>query len=1192
MKRCGSVSRRLCQWIGITLTAVLVVLLALSFCYGQIVTAGLKGTVTDPSGGVVPQAAVTATNVNTGVVTKTQTDASGTYSFPSLLPGNYSVRVEKQGFNVTEISGITLQVAQTPNVDVVLQVGAVASKVEVSGAAPLVSTNTASTSTVITSQELTDMPLNLRRFTSLALMTPGTVSNNAAGLSHSAQGNSSFYSTYSEATFEANGTRAGSNMLLLDGMLSRNFTGGGFGLVPPPEAVQEFNMQTNVYSAVFGETAGSTLNVATRSGTNAFHGDVWEFLRNNDLDARNFFNVNQTNPLTGAEIPGTARPKFQRNQFGFAAGGPIRKNKTFFFGSYEGLRQVQGGAETTEVPTPAQKGGDFSSALTGQTINLCGSGGPTNLNYDSGQLFIPSTLSSYVCPAGSANAGSTILVGTPVSGNIITSLDPIAQKVLGHFPDPNRPGIPNFVNSAPQTRNDNQMDARIDENIGSKDRLFGHYILGNTYEINNLLGATILPGITDFLHYRGQNVMLDWAHTFGPALINEARVGWQRNFNFVNCVGCPRAPGTIANFGIQGLKAISPQNEQYPLFGFVNFSSWGDNIYQPDVDSDTAEMLEDNVTWIRGRQTLTMGANLTDWGSPYQEGPLSPSGTFTFNGQYSSLSTEIPNSSTYSDLADFEMSAPSSAQHTEYFQNTEMHAGKLWNAYVQDDIRISSNFTMNIGFRWEWHAPPIDRHGNLTTFYPVGPEFSGPGNGILITALPDAQNDQVCAVNPTLISATGECLVASSALRSKLGFTGRKREAVNLESPKVFLPRLGFTWRPLRSDRAVLHAGAGLFGDVPNSNPFMTPGTNSPVTALTPVVQNPFGSPLPAVNGAPMTTEDMFAAQTTINISQSASLLNASPFYKMPTVAEWSFGVESQLAANWGLSVYYIGNSSWHLDNLHLFFNQPKPGVGDYQARRPYPDFNGFIFYDTTDSNSNYNALQVKLTKRMSNGLMFLVSYTYSKAIWEGGGDDTIYLAQNDNNFKAERAPSPFNAPHTLVFSPLWQLPVGEGKHYMNRGGIVNGLVGGWEASAIVTLQSGFPFTVTSANDYSNSLSVSPRADRTCNGVGQKTIDSWFDTSCFSTAALESALTSGAPRFGNSGADILLGPGQQNWDLALIKHTSIKERLRVEFRAEFFDAFNNVHFGPPGSTIGSSSAGLLRSAGDPREIQFGLKLTF
>jgi len=1186
------------QRVGTLPAAALLLSMALSPCYGQIVSAGLKGTVTDTTNAIVPSATVTATEVNTGVGTQATTGPNGDYLFPSLKPGSYELRVEKTGFKATVISGITLEVAQTARVDAVLQVGAVATAVEVKGAAPLVSTTSASTSTVIGEQQLTDMPLNLRRFTSLALMTPGTVSNTVPGLSASSQGNSFFYSTFSETTFSANGTRAGSNMLILDGMISRNFVGGGFGLQPPPEAIQEFNVQTNVYSAVFGETAGSTLNVVTKSGSNGLHGDAWDFLRNQVLDARNFFSVDQTNPATGQQTPGTARGPYRRNQFGIAVGGPIRKNKAFFFASYEGMRQLVGNTSGNTVPTVAEKRGDFSSFLTGSTANLCGTGGPANLNYDTGQLFVPATLSYFTCPAGTGNAGSSILVGTPVPGNIITSIDPIAQRVLSQFPDPNRPGFPNFSYPTPRNRVDDQIDARIDKVIGAKDSLYGRYIYADTYWITNQFGPSLPTFITEFNHYRGQNVVLDWNHTFGPSLLNEARLGWQRNFDFVNCVGCPRAPGTIASFGIQGVKAITDKFEQLPEFSFSNFSTWGDEFYQPDVDSDTAEMLQDNLTWIHGRHTATFGVNLTNWGSPYQEGPYAPAPIYSYSGQYSSLGTEIPGVGGVSDLADFEMSAPIYTRRTEYFQNTEARNAHLWNAYAQDDIRVSSNLTLNFGLRWEWHGPPVDRHDNYTTFYPLGAPFSGPGNGTLITALPDAINDQLCTVNQTLISASGQCLVASSTLRAKLGFTGRKRRQVNLESPKVFLPRFGLTWRPRSSNKWVLHAGGGIFGDVPISNPFLSPGTNSPVTAFNPVVQNPSG-PLPLVNGVPMTTETAYAAQTGINISQSASLLNAAPFFKMPTFGEWSLGIESQLATNWGLSVYYIGNSSWHLDNLHVFFNQPRPGLGSFQPRRPYPDFNGFVFYDTTDGNGNYNALQTKVTKRLSGGLMFLVAYTYSKAMWNTGGDDTFFAPQDDNNRRANRSLSPVNPKNNFVFSPLWQLPVGNGRRYLNQRGLLNGLVGGWEATGIVTLTSGFPFTPTAANDYSNSLSISPRPDRICNGSGQRTISNWFNASCFDTTALATVQFT-APRFGNSGTNIITGPGYNNVDIAFIKRNTIfRERLKVEFRAEAFNALNKAHFGPPNSTIpppgtppSLTRVGQIGNAGDPRLVQFGLKLTF
>lgn len=412
--------------------------------HAQIATATLYGSVADPSGAAIPAATITARNVGTGVETKTTADSAGNYILPSLPPANYSVAVEKEGFKTTVISGITLLVDQKARVDVQLQVGQVNTKVEVSGAAPMVETNTASVGTVVGEQEVVDLPLNLRRVTTLATLVPGTVDNLGSGYAAYVVGGSPF----SEATYSAGGGRDSSNTFLIDGMESRAWSTGGFALEPPPDAVEEFKIQTNIYSAAFGKTAGSTMNLITKSGTNQLHGDAYEFLRNNDIDARNFFATNQTNPLTGAEIPGSARPEYRRNQFGATLGGPIRKNKTFFFAYYDALREIQGQSLTNLVPTDAEKQGNLSGVLTGQTANLCGGGGPANLNFDTGQLFDPSSESLFTCPSG-ANAGSTILVGNPIPGNQITNIDSVALKVLASMPEPNRPGFPNYVNQTP-----------------------------------------------------------------------------------------------------------------------------------------------------------------------------------------------------------------------------------------------------------------------------------------------------------------------------------------------------------------------------------------------------------------------------------------------------------------------------------------------------------------------------------------------------------------------------------------------------------------------------------------------------------------------------------------------------------------------------------------------------------------------
>ena len=1159
----------------------LILLFVAAICNGQTVNATLQGTITDKTGARVSGVTVEATSVDTGIAAKSTTDSLGDYSFPSLKPGNYTLRIQKEGFNTTELSAIPLSVAQSARVNAELVMGRVSTSVQVNETTPIVNTTSDSISSVIGEQQIQDLPLSLRRFGALATLAAGIVDTTVPGNSTSSQGSSPFYSTFSETLYSANGLRPGSNLVTIDGMMSRNLLGGGFGVQPPPEAIKEFNLQTNAYSTVFGETAGSTLNVVTKSGTNSWHGDAWEFFQNDALNARNYFS--------------TTRPELRRNQFGFALGGPIRKNKTFVFGTYEGTRQINGQTLGALVPTAAEKSGDFSSFLTGQTTNLCGAGGPTNLTFDTGQLFQPATESIATCPSGSANAGSTVLIGSPVPGNSITNIDPIAQKILADYPAPNRSGFPNFINSSPATRNDDQVFFRADHTISAKDSLFGHYIIANTHEINNNLAGSPLTNFSAYLNFRGQHATGEWIHIFDSSLLNELRIGWQRNYDFESCVGCPRAGGTIAGFGIQGVTAISPQNEQYPLFGFNNFAAWGDSEYIPDVDADSAEMYEDNLSWIHGRHTITAGANITYWQDPLQEGPLSPAGNFSFNGQYSSLAGQIPGVGGISDLADFEFGTPNFGQHTSTFQNVHAYNGRFWSFYGQDDISVNPNLTVNLGLRWEWHVPPLEKNGNSTTFYPTGPAFSGPGNGVLITALPDAQNDALCTQNPSLISLTGQCLVASSSLRAQLGFTGRKRKAVQLDSPQKFAPRIGLTWRPLGSDKFVIHAGAGIFADIPMLNPFLSPGTNSPTTSLTPSYHYAFGSPPPLVNGAPATIETGFALGTLINISNSTSLLNAAPNYRMPEVGEWSLGVESQLAANWSLAVYYVGNGAWHLDNLHNSFNQPAPGVGNPQPRRPYPDFSGFVFYDTTDVNSNYNGLQATLKKRLSSGLSLLASYTFAKSMWETGGDDTPggeERAQDDNNIHANWGRSPFDQTHTFAFNSVWELPVGKGRHYLNQSGIAAAVLGGWEGSGIVHFATGQPFTVGSAQDFSNSLSTSPRPDRICNGSGQKTVSNFFNTACFPTTSLATALANGTPRFGDSGTDILDGPGYKDWDLSLLKRIAIPEGARVEFRAEFFNAFNNVNFGPPNTTVGTGTVAQISSAGSSRAIQLALKVSF
>jgi len=1158
-------------------TSLLLIVLVSSVLssYSQQVTARLDGTVKDTAGALVPEAVLTARNVSTDALTTATSDPSGIYVFPSLIPGTYTLSIRKSGFETRVITGISLQVDQKATIDLTLNVGQINQTVTVEATAPLVDSTSASMGTVVNEQSILDLPLNLRRTGALALVVPGTIDTTNRSLSSANENGSGF----NDNSYGGSGGRSSSNLILIDGMISRALNNGGFALQPVPEMVKEFKIENNTYDAAFGLSSGTTMNLITESGTNAFHGSVWEYLRNRDLDARNFF--------------ATDRPEYVRNQFGAALGGPIRRNKTFFFGSYEGLRLIQGQTVGSVVPTVSERAGDFSSFLTGQPANLCAASGaaaPPNLNFDTGQLFNPASERLFTCPADPANpsAGAqTVLVGAPIPGNMIKNIDPVAQKVLALFPVSNRSGLPNYINQTPLRRPDDQFDTRVDEVLSDKDRLFGRYLFGNTDQL--------FPGnfsqFNNNQHFRGQNVVGGWTRIFGPNLINDVRIGYQRDNLIVDCQACPRQPGLLASFGIQNLAASAPPYEKYPAFGFSNFSGLGDSGYFPDVLSDRIEKFEDTVTKVAGKQTFVVGGDLSFWQTPQVEDPIQLNGTISFNGQFSSLAAEIPGVSAISDLADLELGYPSAGFFTKNAFVSQLHGGGWFSLFAQDNIRVNSRLSLQAGLRWEYRKQPYDQNNKLATLYPLAYNAT-PGDALLVTPLPASANDALCS-NPLFINADGQCLIMSSAMRKQIGLTGAKlRELSFGPGHGNFDPRLGISWRPTNSDKLIIHTGAGIFNDLPITNLIGSYVNNNPVFTQTPTYTSAFGSPPPLTNGVPTTTQLMFANAPSAALSNITSQLMPTPFYHTPTVYEWSFSIQTQLAQDWALEAGYVGNRGVHLDNAHQWGNQPAPGVGDLQPRRPWPDFNQML-YDTFDGISNYDALQAKLTKRFSNGFQALFSYTYGKILDRNGGDtDFVNAPQNDNNQRADYSLSDNSVKQRLVISPVWRLPFGKGQHFLNGGGLISSVVGGWELSGIISFQSGFPFPVLSNQDFSNTGSRSPRPDRICNGAGPQTVAEWFKVDCFTTDALGAALANGTPRFGNSGRNILIGPGIQNWDMSAIKRTPITEKANLEIRAEFFNLFNHPSFGTAGNIIGTSTAGQITSAGSPRDIQFGLKLRF
>ena len=552
-----------------------------------------------------------------------------------------------------------------------------------------------------------------------------------------------------------------------------------------------------------------------------------------------------------------------------------------------------------------------------------------------------------------------------------------------------------------------------------------------------------------------------------------------------------------------------------------------------------------------------------------------------------------------SDLADFLLGYPNNAARTLRFLNTNQVGGGFWSWYAQDDFKVSSRLSINLGLRYEYRRPAVDKGNNYATFVATGPKFSGPGNGVLVTAADDSLNDSFCTdpFYSYLTSANGQCLVATSAQRAALGFDGRTQRTLIFTDKRNFAPRFGLTWRPTTSDKLIIHGGYGIFYDLANFNNqhFVD---NNPVFSPSQVYNTALGSPPPLTNGVPTTTANIFAGGGGVPpLSQQFVSLYVSPDYRAPYFQQWSFGFSSQLTTNWALDVNYIGTRGLRLGNLHLPGNQSYPGVGALQPRRPYPDF-GVMLFTTPDASSSYNSLQVKVNKRFSNGLSFLGAYTFAHSINNNEGDEGFGggvgngAPQDDNNLQANRGRSANDARQRLVLSYIYELPFGNGKRFLNQKGAVNMILGGWQVSGITSYQSGFPFTVLSNQDFSNTGSATPRPDRTCTGVGQKSVGSWFDASCFPIDSLQTALTSGTPQFGNAGRNILTGPALHNWDLALLKNFNINERFKLQFRTEFFNTWNFAQFGPPQTHVGNPNIGKISSAAEPRDIQFGLKLSF
>ena len=1093
MKQSRTTPRRSCEHAAITSLFLLTLSI---FASAQAITGRLVGTVQDGSQAVVPDVKVTITNQGTGISWEFQTDAQGNYVAPSLPSGVYKLTVAAPGFRQSVANNVGVNVAQTTRMDFTLELGRVEETVEVSGAAPFVQSTSSDLGEVVDRRQIQTLPLNGRIFSQLIQLVPGAV---PAGFGSAPEaGSTAGARTFTSAS--VNGLPWSGTTYYMDGVENKEPLNAFISMSPPIEAIEEFKVQTNSASAEYGAFGGGVVNLTLRSGTNEYHGSVFEYLRNEALNAKDFFAITK-NP-------------FKTNQFGGTFGGPIVENKAFFFGDYQGLRLSGGRPIVSSVPTQAMRDGRFLA-----------SEGFASPIYD--------PLSNVDPTQRTAFANNEIPAGR---------MDPVAVKALNLWPLPNLTGLANnYVENLSQTQDVNQFDVRVDYQFVRLGRLFVRESYSRRALRSSLPGAPFIAFNEINSDSRDHNTVIGHTYSFTLTLLNELRLGFNR-FNTPhygsdsnldinnelgikngNLAGFPETRG-VANFTIPGLTGTGSP-------GFTNALRLS-NTYQ----------ITENVTWVKGAHTLKFGADLKRIESTLTNPESNPRGFFNFNTNITSL-VGAGGAAFGSFLLGYPDNYGRSIVDTR--PAVRMFASGL---YVQDDWRVTRNLTLNLGLRHDLFTHPHERHNR----------------------------------HSNLDLTTGKIVLAND-----------DNTGPNIDTAKKnFGPRFGFAYSPDDGKTAVRGSfGIGYFtgnfgangGTLERNYPFFQTFSLAASDRFTPFARL-------SVDGLPGYVSQ--ALSLTITPPPGLSLFYIPRDFRQDTVAMWQFSIQRQFASSSVVEVAYVGNHGYHLFSGNRNINAAQPGPGAVDPRRPYfsvlPNTQT-INQRNSDGSSHYHSFQAKYSKRFSAGLQALVSYTFSKTI-----DDVSVIWPYDN--RLNRGPSTgmngsksFDVPHIFVASHLYELPFGKGKRFLaDAPTVVDLILGGWQTNGITTLRSGQAMYIRVATVQLNAGTTENWANISCSEVNHpKKVEQWFDTSCFS-----------APdqfQFGNSGKGRARGPGLVNFDLSLFKRFAIDEKRSIEFRSEFFNIFNNPHFGfaAPTTTQGTATFGRIdRTILTPREIQLGLKFIF
>lgn len=1074
---------RLCTRVGVNLLLVLALTLS---SYAQTETATLSGRVIDPQGAVVPRTQVQATNIDTNVKVTTETNDAGIYVVLNLRPGRYRIIVRKDGFKEIVKTDVVLHVQDVVAHNFSLEVGSVAQSITVTGGAPLVETKDPTLGKVIENKMIVNLPLNGRNFMQLTVLVPGSVPALNYGLPATPEMPGGI-----NATPQVNGLRSESNTFLLDGADNNEPFLGSAAVVPSVEAIQEFKMQSNVYNAEYGSVGGAVINVVTKSGTNELHGNVYEFLRNDVFDARNFF-ASEVAPL-------------RRNQFGFSLGGPIRRNRTFLFGNYEGLRERAGITRTAVVPSSLERLGDFSQSAVKPVDPLTGQPFP--------QDRIP-----------------------------IARLHPISQQLLQFYPEPNN-GLSRFLSSPTSSTANDQFLLRLDHKIAEKNDLMVRYLFqdgGRGFHfVKGFLGDIDVPNFPVSDTFRLQNLSITDVHIFSTTIVNQARLGYNR----AHLVAA--TPEFAIDPQALGFTFPAVDFQNVPYINISGLTSVGTSVTTGDTDKlNNIVTIEDTVSILRGRHLVKIGGRAS-WTRVDVESFNGFPGSFLFAGLFSGNAT-----------ADFLLGSPLLFFQTGGDPNRNYRTSE-YTYFIHDSFTVTPSFTLSLGLRHEIFQPVYDTGGRMATFRP----------GAQSTVRPQVPPGVLFPGDPGITRSTWE------------------RDNNNIS------PRVGFAWNVFNKGKTSLRGGYGLSYDPPVTfvtfQTFLAPSLFQIGLVFVPNYADPFAGSSPFQPGA---SEFAVLPGTQVNF--------LSPTLATPYVQQYNLSVQHELAKEYVLEVAYVGTKGTKLLGT-VQVNPPVFVAGsstpaNIQSRRPVQPW-GQVFEQRSGFSSNYNALQTSLTKYFSKGLSFLASYTFSKTIdlvsvpqqfqFTEGQPPTVNAA-NPRDLNAERAVAAFDVPHRLVLSFTAELPFLKGQRRP-----LARLLGGWQVSGIVQVQSGLPFTVFDDSDpsFDGETSDRPNLVGECNPSDfARTIDSDFNTSAFERVLPGSGL------FGTAGRNACRARGTENVDLSVLKTFELNERFELQFRAEVFNLFNHPNFAPPVNNINSPDFGRILNTvrTNERQMQFGLKLEF